>query len=370
MVTVSAIPANLHKYSAGCTKAEDALLTWIYTQLKPALDAYRSKKGTGVDASLGEDLMREVAAARATDHSVRLVGMAFLQADSADGNMPTPLESLYGFLFGPSETSRLESATKPLKVDEKLFDGLWFPQNGQDIIGAPPGRTLALVVQKAANDLGVPSEKEWEFTLSGELWGAYYLPFPSVDPDGTRFSSRENAVLSLVKLREKVILREAKERNISPQAIVAAIAWEALENPSPSDYGLGKVHFDADVVREIEKGESPLRKSYLPGKTTGQRAELLRTPEGAIKYIAAIMSAYADVTENTQNKEKQRYPSIRYNVPMLVHLYQGGGPQENLTVWASHLKNKKTTALEAVSPMAEWVTRHQQFLDLAMPKKP
>ncbi|MFC9201320.1 hypothetical protein ACFT79_09375 [[Kitasatospora] papulosa] len=375
MATVSAIPSNLHKYSAACTKAEEDLLTWIYTVLKPAIGAYQSKGGPGVAASFDEDLMREVAAARSTDHSVKLVGIAFLQADSWGGTLPTPLEALYDYVFGASEESRLNAATKPLKVDEKeLVASLLHVQRGQAAIGEPGDKWMSLAVQKLANEkLGVPPDWSWEFTLSLELWGAYNLPFPSVDPDGTRFSRRENAVLSWLELHRETILKEAKARNISPQAIAAAIAWEALENPSPTMApigatwsGPGKVHFvdHNTVVLEVEQ-KTWLKGNRLPAQTEEQRAKILATPEGSIRYIAAIMEGYANVTD-----QSPCYKSIRYDVGMLTQLYQGG---KGLKAWHARLQEKQKEgdmSLKPENPMPVWAAASKRFLDLAMPVKP
>lgn len=380
MATVSAIPSNLHKYSAECTKVEEDLLAWIYTALKPAIDAYQCQGGPVASASFDEDLVREVAAARSTDHSVKLVGMAFVQADSWDGTLPTPLEALYDYVFGASETSRLNAATKPLKIDEKeLAASFLHVQRGQAEIGEPSDKWLSLVMQKFGNTnpilpiLELPPEWSWEFTLSLELWGAYHLPFPSVDPDGARFSRRENAVLSWLELHRETILEEARARNISPQAIAAAIAWEALENPSPTMApigatwsGPGKVHFvdHNTVVLEVEQ-EKWLEANQLPSQTEKQRAKIVATPEGSIKYIAAIMEGYANVTD-----QFPCYKSIRYNVGMLTQLYHG---EKGLEAWHQKLKAKQDAGdmnFKLENPMPIWVAANKEFLDLAMPANP
>jgi hypothetical protein len=205
--------------------------------------------------------------------------------------------------------------------------------------------------------------------LSYELWDANFLPPPYAPPgwDFSIFSAREKAVLSWIQAHQEIILREARARNISPKAIVAAIAWEALVNvkawnPLPPVPGLaphlsngpGKVHIDTTVVNQIEA------RRYLPIQGVWERRSILNTPEGAIKYIAAIMGAYADVADRVTNHDPHK--DIRNNVPVLVNLYQGS----DLDRWDRYLRNGGLPTYG--NTMATWAAdpHNQKLLDAAV----
>lgn len=85
--------------------------------------------------------------------------------------------------------------------------------------------------------------------LSYELMSANLLPRRGrLRADGTPFSRAEDAVLSWMEVYRETILQEAARWRISPKAIVAAIAWEAIDNPQPFRHpipagsGLGRIH--------------------------------------------------------------------------------------------------------------------------------
>ncbi|MBO8197350.1 hypothetical protein JW613_03330 [Streptomyces smyrnaeus] len=212
--------------------------------------------------------------------------------------------------------------------------------------------------------------------LSYELQSANLLPRRGrLRPDGTPFSREEDAVLSWMEVHRETILQEARRWNISPQAIVAAIGWEAIENPQPFRHpipagsgwgkihqrlarwatGPGKVHTDFPLVKQIEK------RGYLPRRSLGDRESILSTDKGSIKYIAAIMGGFADVTERDG-----RY-NIRNDVPMLTQLYQGS----DLVKWEGDLRRKPTgEPLRPGNEMAVWAQKHPEFLAAALEKQP
>jgi hypothetical protein len=187
--------------------------------------------------------------------------------------------------------------------------------------------------------------------LSDELAEAEHLSMPSVDPDGTRFSPDQDAVLSWIELNRDTILREARARNVPPEAIAAAVAWEAIENDHGilgTNWGPGKVHADEDLVHQLEA------RGYLPHMTDEQRAAYLKTDAGAIKYIAAIMGGFSDVTERDG-----RFPSIRNNIPMLTQAYQG----YDLETWAQTVREKRTgTDWDPGNDMPLWLQDHPEFV--------
>ncbi|MEU1668140.1 hypothetical protein ABZ547_32105 [Streptomyces sparsogenes] len=198
--------------------------------------------------------------------------------------------------------------------------------------------------------------------LSWELRGANALPYPSVAPqgvglDGKPYSRDELAVLSWIELHKDTILQEARRWNIDPRAIVGAIAWEALKNKDrwwqdvrdglparpPLDYhlsaGPGKVHIDTEIVKQIEA------EGYLPRQGEDGRRTILRTSDGSIRYIAAILGAYSKVTEQNPDNEP-----IRNNVPVLVNLYQGS----DLNRWRNWLNTHPGAPYDPGNPMGKW----------------
>ncbi|WP_405807819.1 hypothetical protein [Streptomyces sp. NBC_01187] len=214
--------------------------------------------------------------------------------------------------------------------------------------------------------------------LSYELWDANYLPRPvRLRPDGKPFSREENAVLAWIDVHRETIVQEAAKWNISPQAIVAAIAWEAMENvqpfrhPIPAGSGLGrvqqrlarwatgpgKVHTDFPLVKQVEE------RGYLPRQGLAERESLLSSAKGSIKYIAAIMGAFSDVTD------KDGHYNIRYDVPMLTQLFQGSDLQK----WETRLgqlRAQKYPELRPENRMPEWAKRNQVFLNASVPQRP
>jgi hypothetical protein len=213
--------------------------------------------------------------------------------------------------------------------------------------------------------------------LSYELNDAEGLPLPNVDPGGTRFSPEEDAVLSWIEIHRDAILREALRRNIPPEAITAAIAWEAIknnklpfQNPIPPTVpvplgrkgtGPGKVHVNdpnAPLPRQLE-GE------YLPPLTVPERDRVLSTPEGSFMYIAAAMGAFADLADKYRSQYPDRgMPDIRNDILMLTQLYQGS----DLGKWELRLQELARTPqhekLEIGNDMPKWVgdPRNREFV--------
>jgi hypothetical protein len=203
--------------------------------------------------------------------------------------------------------------------------------------------------------------------LSFELGDAYALGMPRVDPYGLRFSRREAAVLAWVERHQADVLQQAEQYGIPPEAIVAAIAWEAMENVhSPfaqgvaqglgvaSARGPGKVHFDGDLARQTE------RRGYLPRLTDEQRAKVLATDTGSIRYIAATMRALADASRNGGGNAYD----IRNNVPLLLQAYQ----QYDVEGWERQVREQARTGqpLTPGNPMAVWAQQNPAFLAAAV----
>ncbi|WP_326687021.1 hypothetical protein OIE63_07555 [Streptomyces sp. NBC_01795] len=212
--------------------------------------------------------------------------------------------------------------------------------------------------------------------LSYELMSANLLPRRGrLRADGTPFSRAEDAVLSWMEVYRETILQEAARWRISPKAIVAAIAWEAIDNPQPFRHpipagsglgrihprlarwatGPGKIHTDFPLVKQIEA------RGYLPPRSLAERESILSTDEGSIKYIAAIMGAFADVAEQDGRH------NIRNHVPMLTQLYQGW----DLRKWEEELRHKPDGEKPGWGDdMAEWAEKNPEFLTAALEKQP
>ncbi|NSC24657.1 hypothetical protein FM076_27270 [Streptomyces albus subsp. chlorinus] len=216
--------------------------------------------------------------------------------------------------------------------------------------------------------------------LSFELREATVLPRPGrLRPDGTPFSPEEDAVLSWLEAHRVTIIEEARKWNVSPQSIAAAISWEAMLNvrEPPDDlaagwgfsnklpnasFGPGKVHANFPLVNQIEK------RGYLPRRSVRERELLLKSDEGSIRYIAAIMGAFSKAAED--GWKGPRPYSIRYNVPMLTQLYQG----YDLEKWEKNLREREKAGNWDPpgfgDEMAVWASRNQEFLDAVLPRHP
>lgn len=135
----------------------------------------------------------------------------------------------------------------------------------------------------------------------------------------------EQRVSSWLGDQAERIKTTAARFRIDPRAVAGAIAWEALFNvtdgkpPLHPVYGPGKVHFypnlpqgqttfDAEAVEGTHRygdyAYLPVREFWL------ERPRLLRTSEGAITYIAAIMNAYAVEAETAGYSQIRRQPEI------------------------------------------------------------
>lgn len=355
MGTVSAIPEHLVRYAAACTWGATEFQNWVRTVLTPALREYEMSPGAVVCSTLDTDVARQIAAAFYTDRNVRTVGLAFLATQHGDLSAPDPKLPVYASddAVGAAYQLLEQEARQPTPAPGQsptppglpaLSDGFW------DLVPAP-------------------------MNLSHELWGAYDYTMPYVDPDGTKYSRRADAVLSWIEAHRDLIDQEAARQGISPKAIAAVIAWEALNNVQPPfpvtpgtkvhGYrisqrwtGPGKVHFiDSRLVEQVEA------RGYLPRVSEAQRGAILSTDEGSIRYIAAIMRGIADATDRVP--EYRRYDA-RDNVALLTHVYQGGGPASNLETWEAHLRGNHGKDLRFDNDMAKWAAQHPEFLNDAV----
>ena len=159
--------------------------------------------------------------------------------------------------------------------------------------------------------------------LSFELQSQYqtFPPFyVSVRVPAPDASTREQRVFLWLRNYEGEIKATASHYHIDPVAIAGAIAWEALQNvhSSVKAYGPGKPH-----AYEISYGPSMAEEAeslgYLPKVSLLERISLLSTPEGSIKYIGAIMGAFADIEQKVRGSAAM----IRYRPDFLTSLFNG-----------------------------------------------
>ncbi|MGO4430363.1 hypothetical protein AB4Z54_69290, partial [Streptomyces sp. MCAF7] len=95
---------------------------------------------------------------------------------------------------------------------------------------------------------------------------------------------------------------------------------------------------------------------YLPRQGEDGRREILRTSDGSIRYVAAILGAYSKVTEENPDREP-----IRNNVPVLLNLYQGS----NLDRWRTWLNEHPGEPYQPGNRMWKWSVspEGQRFLN-------
>ncbi len=193
----------------------------------------------------------------------------------------------------------------------------------------------------------------------------------------------ERAKLWLQKYRG-IINSEAELWNVEARAIGGVIAWEAAVGPARSVTevkfpfrrwnGPGKVHYkeshplgailgqtdpDPIVVRELES------LGILPKVTDEERARIVATPAGAIRYIAAYLSAFANVYE-------QYGFNVRKVPGALATLYNGSGYQ-NLTAAFEALPSRDPAQRPRPDTNPKfagyWVHRNTEFLKQALKTK-
>ena len=203
---------------------------------------------------------------------------------------------------------------------------------------------------------------------SGEGVSAELKDAPAYRPELTptsKLNLQPNEVRVVLWLRRyRRYLREyAKRFTVTPVAIAGAIAWEALENPmffTVSSVGPGKIHTrtspipllgsDRTLARQIEEA------NYLPKQSEAGRERLLKSPQGAILYVAAMMGAAADIAKTAGFE-------IRFNPGVLTTFYQG----HDLASWKAHMQRKKArgdTTFNIEDTMATWVESHLKMLTL------
>lgn len=185
--------------------------------------------------------------------------------------------------------------------------------------------------------------------------GASYIPIINAPTN----DDAEAQVFACLYAHRREIVDAEKTFGVTRIAIAGAIAWEMLENVrkwSPRSVGYGKVHlynyhFSSSWYNTAAKQAED--RGYLAAQSKEKRELLLATPEGAIKYIAAIMAAIADIAGRLGARD------IRFDPEILTNVYQS----MDLNDWEAHLLAKpKGTKLAGGNKMDRWVMAHLDFL--------
>ncbi len=198
--------------------------------------------------------------------------------------------------------------------------------------------------------------------------GASYVPMDGGLPG---LSDAEKQVFACLHAHRAYIVDAESDFGVSRLAIAGAIAWEMLENPrkwSPRSAGFGKVHlynyrFGFNPIDTDTAAKQAEDTGYVPAKTYDERKLLLSMPPSAIRYIAALMAAIADMAG------RYGFDDIRDNPEILTNVYQS----KDLKEWEDHLKAKPSgTAFAGGNKMDIWVKGHLKFLTAAVggPKVP
>lgn len=134
------------------------------------------------------------------------------------------------------------------------------------------------------------------------------VPFYSLSwelSDAPQAKTANERVYLWLRANRRALEYQARKRAVDVRAIEGVIAYEALLDVVPPQLssftryvGPGKVHYR---VSQFYEGD-PLSKEveergYLPRRTMAQRMQILRTDDGSITYIAAIMAAMRDVAK-------------------------------------------------------------------------
>jgi hypothetical protein len=191
----------------------------------------------------------------------------------------------------------------------------------------------------------------------------------SFQPIQTSLTLRPAEMQVFAALRHNMSLIVDSERifNIDRRAIAGAIAYEMLGNPEAKSklpghwVGWGKVHLynlsAADPFPWTDTiAEETENRGYLPKQTSEHRRNVLASPAGAIRYIAAIMAAIADIAGAFGY-------DIRWKPILLTNVYNG----QTLKRWEEHLRKKpRGETLKGGNKMDIWVERHMGFLEEAV----
>lgn len=167
------------------------------------------------------------------------------------------------------------------------------------------------------------------------------------------------AALQMVRAHSKRIRTLAREHAVAEEAIAGAILWDALENPYLRTFlrlGPGKIRpFRPWGPSDAERAERARLLPYRP-RNGFARLQLLRRPEAAIAYTAAILALYAADYRRIAGVEIGGDPAV------LCTLWQGGESVERARRLARRRANDPAASPRGADEMGPWVGRHAGFI--------
>jgi uncharacterized protein DUF1402 len=173
------------------------------------------------------------------------------------------------------------------------------------------------------------------------------------------FERQRLDALALISDRRAEIHALADRYRVCAHAIAGAVLWDALENPYRRRWlrlGPGKVHpcelaGESDAERAERAGLVP----FSPGGAV-RRLRVLRRPEGALAYIAAILAYHAE------NYETIAGVDIRGDAGVLCTLYQGGSSEARAARLARRRAGNPDAMPRAADEMGPWVMSQRAFI--------
>lgn len=175
----------------------------------------------------------------------------------------------------------------------------------------------------------------------------------------------EERVAGWLAQHKRLIVQAESTWRVDRRAIAGAIAWEALENVWGGIYvgarfsGPGKVHYREHHLSEGDPVAKQVEdRGMLPKQTSDKRRDVLASPAGSIRYIGAIMRAFAD--------EARTAGYHIYSDPaLLATFFNAWKLDEAKRVF----RTKKYPAPLAVNEkMGAWVRDHLEFLETIIGK--
>jgi hypothetical protein len=147
--------------------------------------------------------------------------------------------------------------------------------------------------------------------------------------------------------------------DISVDAIAGVILWDGAEDPYRRRLlrlGPGKVH-PCELGRKCEakRAEDAGLAPFAP-RGPLSRLRILRRPEGALVYIAAIMAYHAENYETIAGVDIRRNPAI------LCTLYQGGASDLRAARLARRRVHDPGALPMVGDEMGPWVEQHRPFI--------
>jgi hypothetical protein len=237
------------------------------------------------------------------------------------------------------------------------------------------GEVTNLLARRSGDKLKVLADEALSFEL--EL-GSSPSPAPEFRsemrgqlPGADGLDKRELRVLAWLRNNKDVINDAAHDFRVDRRAIAAPIAWEAMHNVMRAGLrgvGPGKMHVYHNKwagVLPLPKGDAIPQQLEEAGyvdkqKSDDERAQLMISPAGSVRYIAAAMRAATDIAV--------RYGyDISHDVVALTSFYQG----HDLPSWEEHMRDKKTRrekTFVAADPIAVWAQSHLAYLENALGK--